>query len=66
VGIVEPGAVDAGALAGGLVEGAGDGCEAGLWAIEKQLTTRQSVKTAAMRLFMGNNLTPILHVRKQK
>jgi len=66
VGIVELGDVDAGALACGLVDGAGEGWDVGFWAIAKQPARRQKVKTAAMRLFMGNNLTPIPDVGKQK
>ena len=64
VGTVELGADVAGALAGGVVDGAVEGWDVGFWAIAKQPATRKKVKTAAMRLFMGNNLTPIYPVCK--
>jgi hypothetical protein len=63
------GAVVLGAVAFGA-EGfgeAGEGWAAGFWALaHKEPRPKQNVKTAAMSFLMGNNLTPILHVRKQK
>src|ERR1041385_4837563 len=40
--------------------GAGEGWVAGFWALaHKELSPKQSVKTAAMSFLMANNLTPM-------
>src|SRR6478672_9178294 len=55
-----------GALSGGLVAGAGEVCETGFCASATQPTPRQSMKTAAKSFLMGNNLTPIVPLRKHE
>src|SRR5882724_6221 len=66
LGAAVPG-VAVGALAGGLVDGAGEVWEAGFWAHAcKETRPRQSVKTAAMSVLMEDNLTRSHAVRKQE
>jgi hypothetical protein len=55
------------ALDCGLGEGAGEVWAAAFSApTHKEARPRQSIKTAVTSLLMGNNVTPIRHVRKQE
>jgi hypothetical protein len=64
----ELGAVELGEAALGAedFDEAGEGWAAGFWAIAKQPTPKQSMKTTAMSFLMANNLTPIRPVSQTR